>query len=302
MIEKLLIQYPSATLQKEPPQKNNKYQWYFDEHDKVYVGIQHQDLTNEVKELLSCLFEKWEPAESLLPKGNVSVVQKAWYSLLQNGHENEVIGKMHHLRFIHIELPDSELSPTDIEEACMGFFNQSIQTVWITESTLILIEKNRSDSILLDDVIAFSKILEGDFYVKGKFYLGKWRNFSEINEVTKVFNRENHLFQRLQHEFAKQSYFSFERVIPYLIINQLPSDFINMLKDEYHSVLEDRELLHTAQVYIENNMNTSLTAKKMFMHRNSLLYRIDKFTEKTGLDLKHYESAWIIYFLSLLSE
>ncbi|HWO77382.1 MAG TPA: helix-turn-helix domain-containing protein [Bacillus sp. (in: firmicutes)] len=302
MIEKLLSQYPTAKLQEEPPQNNKKYQWFFDENNKVYLGIQRQDLTNDTEVLLACLFEKWEPAESLVPARNLSILQKGWYSLLHDGQVNEVVGEIHHLRFIHIELLNSELSAIDIEEACTGFFNQTIQMVWLTDTSLVLIEKDSSDSIQLEDVIAFSKILEGDFYVKAKFYLGKWRSFSEVKEVTNFFQREYQLFQRLLREFGKQSYFTFERVVPYLMINQLPKDFIKMLKEEYQSVIEDPELLHTAQVYIENNMNTSLTAKKMFMHRNSLLYRIDKFTEKTGLDLKQYESAWIIYFLSLLSK
>ncbi|MET3696386.1 PucR family transcriptional regulator [Bacillus oleivorans] len=302
MIEKLIKQYPSAKLQEEEPRNKNAYQWYFDEKDKMYLGIQRQDLTKEAEDLLACLFEKWEPAESSLASRNLSIVQKGWYSLLHGGQISEVIGEINHLRFIHIELPDSDLSPVDVEEACTGFFNQTIQPVWLTNTSLILIEKDSSDSIQLDDVIAFSKVLEGDFYFKGKFYLGKWRYISNLNDTAVFFQKENLLFQSLQRDFAKQTYFTFERVIPYLIINQLPKNFILKLKEEYQSVLEDPELLHTAQVYIENNMNASLTAKKMFMHRNSLLYRIDKFTEKTGLDLKQYESAWIIYFLSLLSE
>lgn len=68
------------------------------------------------------------------------------------------------------------------------------------------------------------------------------------------------------------------------VSDQLFSEFLT-------ESLTDTELVQTLKVYFECNLNVSLTAKKLYMHRNSVQYRIDKFIEKTGLDVKHFHEA-----------
>lgn len=299
MIEKLLNRFPSSKLQESPPESSGNYKWYHESNKKVYLGISLDEMTNDVEAVLDCLFEKWKMPQSRL-KNNQTMIQQAWFDLLHFGHENEMLDLADQIRFTQIELLQSDVSSQDIEEACYGFFNESIQSVWVSDHTLVIIENENSSSFKIDDLVAFSKILEGDFYVKVKIYLGKFHFVSAWAEVKEIYAREQTLFEKARMDYRRESFFTFEKLAPLMMLGELPSSFVSVLKEEYQSVLEDKELLHTLQVYIENNMNASLTAKKMFMHRNSLLYRIDKFTEKTGLDIKQFEVAWVIYFLSLL--
>lgn len=60
---------------------------------------------------------------------------------------------------------------------------------------------------------------------------------------------------------------------------------------------EDEEFLHSMKVFIEKNQNTSEAAKALYLHRNTLINRIDKFYRVTGFDLKKFEDAAIIYLL-----
>lgn len=60
---------------------------------------------------------------------------------------------------------------------------------------------------------------------------------------------------------------------------------------------EDDEFLHSMKVFIEKNQNTSEAAKSLYLHRNTLINRIDKFNRVTGFDLKKFEDAAIIYLL-----
>ena len=53
----------------------------------------------------------------------------------------------------------------------------------------------------------------------------------------------------------------------------------------------DRETLSTIQSFFENNLNVSETSRKMFVHRNTLVYRLDKIKKITGLDLREFENA-----------
>ncbi len=53
----------------------------------------------------------------------------------------------------------------------------------------------------------------------------------------------------------------------------------------------DRETLMTVQAFFENNLNVSETSRKLFVHRNTLVYRLEKIRKLTGLDLREFEHA-----------
>lgn len=59
----------------------------------------------------------------------------------------------------------------------------------------------------------------------------------------------------------------------------------------------DEEFLHSMKVFIEKNQNTSEAAKALYLHRNTLINRLDKFYRVTGFDLRKFEDAAIIYLL-----
>ena len=50
------------------------------------------------------------------------------------------------------------------------------------------------------------------------------------------------------------------------------------------------ELIHTLEAYFEHNGNLSKTAESLYIHRNTLIYRMDRITEISGLDLAHEET------------
>ncbi|WP_343834810.1 PucR family transcriptional regulator [Bacillus horti] len=60
-------------------------------------------------------------------------------------------------------------------------------------------------------------------------------------------------------------------------------------------ILHDSEAIETARVYFQENLNISEAAKKLFIHRNSMQYRLDKFAEKTGYDLRRFEHSVVVY-------
>ncbi|MCL2837570.1 MAG: helix-turn-helix domain-containing protein [Oscillospiraceae bacterium] len=79
------------------------------------------------------------------------------------------------------------------------------------------------------------------------------------------------------------------------LIYQLPTTlcelFLNeIFKKESIDVLDD-ETLFTIQKFFENNLNVSETSRKLFVHRNTLVYRLDKIKKLTGLDLREFEDA-----------
>ena len=79
------------------------------------------------------------------------------------------------------------------------------------------------------------------------------------------------------------------------LIYQLPTTLCEMFISEVfkRGTLEslDRETLMTIQCFFENNLNVSETSRKLFVHRNTLVYRLEKIKKITGLDLREFEHA-----------
>lgn len=57
------------------------------------------------------------------------------------------------------------------------------------------------------------------------------------------------------------------------------------------------EVIYTVREFIENNMNSSSTSKKLYMHRNTLNYRIDNFIVATKVNVRTFKGANAIYLL-----
>ena len=53
----------------------------------------------------------------------------------------------------------------------------------------------------------------------------------------------------------------------------------------------DDETLALIEKFFENNLNTSETARKLYIHRNTLIYRLDKIQKETGLDVRTFDDA-----------
>lgn len=79
------------------------------------------------------------------------------------------------------------------------------------------------------------------------------------------------------------------------LIYQLPMPlcrmFIKEIFDNRSPDDFDEETLSTIYKFFENNLNVSETARQLYIHRNTLVYRLDKIQKATGLDLRVFEDA-----------
>jgi Sugar diacid utilization regulator len=87
------------------------------------------------------------------------------------------------------------------------------------------------------------------------------------------------------------------------LIYQLPTTLCKLFlkevfKDGSFESL-DQETLNTIQKFFENNLNVSETSRQLYVHRNTLVYRLDKIQKLTGLDLRKFDDA-IIFKVAML--
>lgn len=79
------------------------------------------------------------------------------------------------------------------------------------------------------------------------------------------------------------------------LIHQLPSSLCEMFLQEVFSdnayAQLDKETLSTVNAFFENSLNISETARKLYVHRNTLVYRLEKIQKITGLDVRVFDDA-----------
>ena len=138
-----------------------------------------------------------------------------------------------------------------------------------------------------------SDTLNSEFYCRAGVGIGTIvssikdlaRSYKEAQiaiEVGKVFESEKEII-------------SYENLGIGRLIYQLPTTLCEMFLTEVfkHGSLEtlDKETLQTIQVFFDNNLNVSETSRKLFVHRNTLVYRLEKIRKITGLDLRQFDHA-----------
>ena len=111
------------------------------------------------------------------------------------------------------------------------------------------------------------------------------KSYKEANiaiEVGKVFDTEKYVI-------------NYENLGIGRLIYQLPTTLCEMfLQDVFKKNpidALDKETLFTIHKFFENNLNVSETARKLFVHRNTLVYRLEKIKKLTGLDLREFDDA-----------
>ena len=135
--------------------------------------------------------------------------------------------------------------------------------------------------------------ISSEFYTKVSIGIGSVvsnikdlaRSYKEAQvalEVGKVFDTEKDII-------------SYDNLGIGRLIYQLPTTLCEMFLQEVFKKgpLEslDKETLMTIQAFFENNLNVSETSRKLFVHRNTLVYRLEKIRKLTGLDLREFEHA-----------
>ncbi|MDO3413132.1 helix-turn-helix domain-containing protein [Saccharibacillus sp. CPCC 101409] len=91
-----------------------------------------------------------------------------------------------------------------------------------------------------------------------------------------------------------------ERLVNSIPIDQRLSFMENVLGRE--DVLSDSELLTTLETFFQMNCNVSETAKRLYIHRNTLIYRLDKVKHETGLDVRNFGDAVLMKLALLLDK
>ncbi len=118
---------------------------------------------------------------------------------------------------------------------------------------------------------------------------------SEIKEVSRSYKEARMALDVGKIFFEEKSIYAYSSLGIGRLIYQLPIPLCKMFIKEIFDGRSpdefDEETLMTINRFFENNLNVSETSRQLYIHRNTLVYRLDKLQKTTGLDLRVFEDA-----------
>lgn len=135
--------------------------------------------------------------------------------------------------------------------------------------------------------------LSTEFYTK--VFIGISTVVDSLKDLAKAYQEASFALDVRKVFETEKNIISYENLGIGRLIYQLPTSLCEMFLREVFKKGSldslDRETLMTIQCFFENNLNVSEASRKLFVHRNTLVYRLDKIRKLTGLDLREFEHA-----------
>ena len=215
-------------------------------------------------------------------------------------HFNSDVSRVVLLVHIHTQ---SEISAFDVIQNLFPEKNKDF-VININETDIAVVKEmhTRVESKDLEKLAqSIADTLGSEFYTQISVGIGTpvegikdlARSFKEAQvalEVGKVFDTEKAIV-------------SYDNLGIARLIYQLPTTLCEMFLREVFKQGSidslDQETLFTIQRFFENNLNVSETSRKLFVHRNTLVYRLEKIKRLTGLDLREFDDA-IVFKVALM--
>lgn len=174
----------------------------------------------------------------------------------------------------------------------------------MNETDIVLVKEVKSEIGIKEfEKLARSIVdtLGSEFYTK--VIIGIGTSVPSLSDLAKSF-KESQIALEVGKVFdIEKSIIGYENLGIARLIYQLPTTLCEMFLREVfkNGSIDslDHETLFTIQRFFENNLNVSETSRKLFVHRNTLVYRLEKIKKLTGLDLREFDHA-IIFKVALM--
>ena len=118
---------------------------------------------------------------------------------------------------------------------------------------------------------------------------------SELKDVSKSYKEAGMALEVGRVFYADKNILAYNELGIGRLIHQLPASLCEMFLNEVFEgntadQFEEEELI-TVYTFFDNNLNISETARQLYVHRNTLVYRLEKIQKRTGLDVRVFEDA-----------
>lgn len=264
------------------------YEW-FKIVDGPIFGIRSDRLSDKERQLLRFSFSPYfyQPL-------NRSKAQQKWANVLFNApkstdHDDDlpsIIG----LGYFYVHHFDGK--PHDLPEAVRSYFGRDCQaTVWINDHEGVIVVDGRH-IYTFDELI---DLLATDLYCDLSILSVTDESSENVSEHLAAHRT---LFRIARELSPEKRSFDYIRLLPLMLtqaFEKAATFDIGVWLERFRSL--PPELIKSLAVFFQHDFNLSTAAHSLYIHRNSLQYRLDRVHQLTGLDPKHFPDAVILFFL-----
>lgn len=199
-------------------------------------------------------------------------------------------------RVVYIVETNKDKDGNDLEKVRSLFEGKNRDFVTAVDEKNIIVVKEVSDNDAAVDIGKTAEVILSLFKSENSdVHIAYGTVVNEIKEVSRSYKEA-----RMALDVGK-IFFEERRIIAYSalgigrLIYQLPIPLCKMfIREIFDGKLPDdfdEETLTTINKFFENSLNVSETSRQLYIHRNTLVYRLDKLQKSTGLDLRVFEDA-----------
>ena len=182
-------------------------------------------------------------------------------------------------------------------EKIRGLFGvKSKDFVTAVDEKNIIVVKELAENEQYEDLRKTAEVILNLFRGDGNgVHISYGTVINELKEVSRSYKEARMALDVGKIFFEEQNIIAYSQLGIGRLIYQLPIPLCKMFIKEIFDGRSpdefDEEILTTINKFFENSLNVSETSRQLYIHRNTLVYRLDKLQKSTGLDLRVFEDA-----------
>ena len=204
--------------------------------------------------------------------------------------------------------PEKEKDVEEFLSFVKEYFNNESDYA-LKEDELIAVIKFLSETEEYRSPLDYANFLRQSFYEEtgGRVEIFVGGTVKTMSDIGTSFYEAAEAMKVFEVTGGRGDVHSFKEYFPYKIFSEMPkvklNEYFSALSDERgKEIFSDKEMILTAEEFLENNLNISETARKLYLHRNTLSYRLDKIERATGLDIRKFSSAITFKIITVLDK
>ena len=198
---------------------------------------------------------------------------------------------------VYVVETNREKDGNELEKVRIIFGGKSKDFVTAVDEKNIIVVKELAENETYEDLEKTAEVILNLFKADEdcEAYIAYGTVVNEIKEVSRSYKEARMALDVGKIFFEEKNIIAYSALGIGRLIYQLPIPLCKMFIKEIFDGKSpddfDEETLTTINKFFENSLNVSETSRQLYIHRNTLVYRLDKLQKSTGLDLRVFEDA-----------
>lgn len=289
MINSLISIYPNSLYKPKSTPKSDDYFHFRVDEDSLYIPLRDLDVAHI--QLLTIFSQKTADGSLIFPTNQL---EDSWYQFLIH-HSQTIPTGVDHIRILQFDYykrPDN-FDYAMWRETLTSSIEAIVTVIQLNERRmLVVLDSDRLENDAMSQLTGLVNTLDDDFELSTRGIIGQIHTVSQA--LPTLFANEQALFDKtLQSEVFNHIQYLSDSLLTYIGHETTLQEPI--LANLRQQILSNSEYEATIRTLFEHRGNLTQAADALFVHRNTLSYRMNKFTKETGFNLQHLPDLIICY-------